>query len=164
MDTQDIVAIFAFPVVLLLFSLPSSLLTSKNLPWYDKLKRPDMTPPNWVFGPVWCVLYILIGISGYLIWAEKKSIDVYSTPWLCYISQLILNYSWTTLFFGFHWLLASALEIGTLLILIIINIILFTEINPIAGYLLLPYFCWVGYATYLNWGFWVKNKDKAHKK
>lgn len=117
--------------------------------WYIYLQKPVISPPNWIFGPVWTTLYILMGISSFLVFQKginKKnsySLKVYSL-------QLLLNLLWSIAFFGFRSIMGGLIVIIFLWILIFINIRVFSKINKISGYLLWPYIAWVSFASVLN--------------
>jgi len=119
-----------------------------NLNWYQTLNKPWFTPPDWVFAPIWTTLYILMGISFYLIWInDKKDKNV---AILVYGSQLSLNFMWTFVFFGLTSPMLGMFTISALLIQIISNIDAFYKIDKTASYLLIPYLIWVCIATILN--------------
>ncbi len=158
---MDNLAFFAFPGLVLLFGLSGALISSKNIPtWYRMLEKPKLNPPNWIFGPVWTTLYLMIGYSGYLVWAQDRGFEKHYNAWVIFFLQLILNYAWTPIFFGLHWLFSSLLVIVFMAITIFANIILFYTIQPTAGLLLVPYLVWVSFATYLTYSIWILNKDK----
>tara|TARA_B100000029_G_scaffold431567_1_gene443244 strand:+ start:2199 stop:2684 length:486 start_codon:yes stop_codon:yes gene_type:complete len=124
--------------------------------WYQTLNKPTFNPPDWVFGPVWTTLYILMGISIWLIWKKEKSM----IRTLCiklFWFQLFLNIFWTFLFFGIQKISYSLIEIFFLIFIIILNINYFLKINKIAGYLLIPYLFWVIYASILTFNIWILN-------
>ncbi len=127
-----------------------SLATFSNIPtWYAELAKPVLSPPNWVFGPVWTTLYLLMGISLYLVWTAKykKSKQLALT---FFGVQLVLNTLWSLVFFGMHWLWGGALVILPLLATIVLTVRSFLPISRYAAYLLVPYVLWVGFATVLN--------------
>ncbi|MBD3270253.1 tryptophan-rich sensory protein [Candidatus Peregrinibacteria bacterium] len=116
--------------------------------WYDNLNKPIFTPPNWLFGPVWTILYTLMGISVYLVWNSKhqdlrKSLAIF---WI----HLVFNGIWSPIFFGLKNPELALLNIIIILIFIIILIYRFWKINKTASLLLFPYLIWVMYATALN--------------
>lgn len=121
--------------------------------WYATLQKPVFNPPNWVFGPVWTLLYILMGISVYLYWIaiarKKRSI----TGLIIFDIQLILNTLWSLVFFGLKNPLLALVVIVMLLATIFLTIRIFVRENRLAGYLLIPYILWVTFATILN--FWI---------
>lgn len=125
--------------------------------FFDFLKKPEWTPPSWAFGPIWTILYILMGIALFLVWSKglerrdvKIAIGVFAI-------QLILNFFWTIIFFGFGSLTGGLIEIIFLWIAILVNIILFYRISKTAGILLIPYIIWVTIASYLNYTLYILN-------
>ena len=125
--------------------------------WYLEIIKPEWTPPGWIFGPVWFLLYLIMGISASIIWKLKNTYNI-MLPIVFFIIQLILNALWSWIFFGRHELLYSVIDIVVLLIMIIVTIILFYRINKKAGLILLPYLLWVGFATVLNYNIWLLNR------
>lgn len=111
--------------------------------WYQTLDKPSFSPPNWVFGSVWTILYILMGISLYLVWTKRKIPSVF---WI----QLILNAIWSIIFFGLKNPTLALVDIIALWIAIVLTIKAFSKINKLAGNLLYPYLAWVSFATVLN--------------
>jgi translocator protein len=127
-----------------------SLATFSNIAtWYAELAKPVLSPPNWVFGPVWTTLYVLMGISLYLVWTAKykKSKRLALT---LFGVQLTLNTLWSLVFFGAHWLWGGVVVILPLLAAIAMTVRRFLPISRPAAYLLVPYVLWVGFATVLN--------------
>jgi translocator protein len=116
--------------------------------WYETIAKPVFNPPNWVFAPVWTLLFILMGISLYIVW-EKNSRHK-RTALLLFGVQLLLNILWSALFFGLRNPLAAFIEILALLGAIVLTIILFGRISKPAAYLLVPYLLWVSFAAILN--------------
>ena len=135
----------------------AGMFTSQVVPtWYASLNRPSFSMPNWVFGPVWTSLYILLGISFFLIWKEKASkerdlaIKIFSI-------QMLLNFAWSFLFFYFNLIGVALIEIILLWISIAAMIYLFYKIKPFVAYLNIPYLLWVSFATILNAGYYFLN-------
>lgn len=122
--------------------------------WYVWLNKPSWQPPAYVFGPVWTILYIMIAVSGWLVWqklpTEKFSKKFTSLIMAPYWLQLLFNFLWSIFFFGLHQPQLSLFDIVALLVVIGINIGMFIRISRTATWLLVPYFIWVGYATSLN--------------
>jgi translocator protein len=114
--------------------------------WYADLWKPSWTPPNWLFGPVWTVLYVLIAIAGWMIFSQP---DPASAKYL-WISQLILNALWSWLFFGLHNTWLALLDIVALVACIAVLVIVSYQRQRVASWLLLPYLIWVAYASTLN--------------
>ncbi|PJC45221.1 TspO protein [Candidatus Pacearchaeota archaeon CG_4_9_14_0_2_um_filter_30_8] len=123
-------------------------ITSTNS-WYTTIIKPSFNPPNWIFGPVWTLLYLLMGISLYLILTTKKSKNRKIGLYL-FFTQLVLNTLWSILFFGLHSPLAAFIEIILLWISILLTIKYFYKVNKKASYLLIPYILWVTFAAILN--------------
>jgi tryptophan-rich sensory protein len=145
-------------VICLGIGLSGTFFTAPNIPgWYAALNKPGFTPPNWIFGPVWTFLYISMGIAAFWIWKkgfERRDVEIALGV---FGGQLILNALWTPLFFGMHWLLLALVEIVILWFFILWTIILFYRIEKPAGLLLIPYLCWVSYASALNLAVWLMN-------
>jgi len=136
-----------------------AIVTTPNIKgWYETLQQPPGVPPNAVFGPVWTALYAMMGISLALIWhrvpggKEKKKVLT------LYFTQLVLNLIWSPVFFGWHRLGAALVIIVMLLALLLYAIFQIRSADKLAGRLLIPYAIWVGYATYLNAGYWWLNR------
>lgn len=124
--------------------------------WYSHLAKPSLVPPGYVFGIVWTVLYFLMAISLYLVW-KKRSAKTTLAVKVFYL-QLVLNISWSIVFFGFHQIFFGLVDIIFLLGVIIFTMVLFSRISKTAMYLFLPYLLWVIFATYLNWQIFLLNR------
>jgi tryptophan-rich sensory protein len=124
-------------------------------PWYEGLQKPPLNPPNWVFAPVWSLLYLTIAVSGWLVWRARPAS---STPLMLWGSQLLLNAAWSMLFFGLHLPGIALCDIVLLLAVLIATTSSFFRVRIVAGALLLPYTAWVGFAAYLNAGLWYLNR------
>ena len=125
--------------------------------WYPTLIKPSFNPPSWVFGPVWTILYILMGYSFYRIWMQHVSIHrIYATR--LFIVQLILNFFWSLIFFRWHLTGLATIEIIILWISILLMIRSFLKLDRIAGYLQIPYLLWVSFATMLSASLWYLNQ------
>ena len=120
--------------------------------WYPKIAKPSWNPPNEIFGPVWSLLYALMGIALGLIWHKPK--EGKNKVIIYFIIQLALNLFWSILFFVFHEVGWAFLELLLMWIMIFLTIRSFYSINKIAAYLLLPYICWVSFAGILNFTIW----------
>jgi benzodiazapine receptor len=126
--------------------------------WYPQLSRPSFTPPDWTFGVVWPTLYVMMGISVFLIWnagIDKRRVKV---ALACFAVQLFLNGLWTFIFFGWHLIGWALVEIIFLWAAILMTIITFWKISKPAAVLLLPYILWVSFAIVLNAGLFLLNK------
>jgi benzodiazapine receptor len=124
--------------------------------WYASLVKPAWTPPNAVFGPVWTVLYVLIGVAAWMVW-RKAGFSGAAVPLVLFIAQLVLNSLWSYLFFGAQQPMWAFFEIVVLWVVIVITMLAFWRVRPAAGALLIPYACWVGFASALNLQLWRLN-------
>ena len=124
--------------------------------WYNTLNKPLFTPPAQVFTPAWIVLYILISIS-FIIYANTKTTESKAPGYIAFFMQLILNFSWSPIFFGLKNLEFAFVIIIFMLILIALTIVFFFRISKLSAILLIPYLLWVIFATYLNYGFMTLN-------
>ena len=118
--------------------------------WYQYLNKPFFSPPNLVFGPVWTMLYFLMGVAAYMVWIKdlrKKEVKIALS---FFIAQLVFNFLWSILFFGLHSPILGMIDIVILWILIFITITKFYKISKTAAHLLIPYIAWVTFATILN--------------
>ncbi len=150
--------------ILLCIGLPlavggiSGYVTSQNVQsWYPGLIKPSFNPPNAVFGPVWTVLYILMGISFYLVIREPAS-EKKKQAIILFIIQLILNFCWSMLFFRFHLIGVALIDIVLLWLFIILMIRRFYRVSGRAASLQWPYLAWVSFAGVLNASIWYLNK------
>lgn len=125
--------------------------------WYGTLIKPLFTPPNWIFAPVWTLLYVMMGIAAGLVWARGFYHKWVKTALYYFGFQLLLNGLWSIVFFGFNNIFASLVLILALLILILLTIKWFKVVSATAAYLMIPYFLWVCFATYLNYKLWELN-------
>jgi tryptophan-rich sensory protein len=126
--------------------------------WYDALERPPGTPPNWLFGPVWTALYAMVGLALALLWHRPVERQLKRRALKCFAIQLGLNLLWTPAFFGLQRIDLALIVIVPLLLAIAWTIRVADPVSRPAAALLLPYFLWVGYATYLNVGFLLLNR------
>jgi benzodiazapine receptor len=124
--------------------------------WYAALSKPAWNPPNWLFGPVWGILYLLMAIAAWLVW-RKSGFAGAAIPLGVFVLQLGLNAAWSWIFFGRHELGLALIEILVLWCAILGTIIGFWRLNPISGILLVPYLLWVTFASVLNFTIWRLN-------
>lgn len=135
-----------------------SLFTAPSIPtWYVTLARPEFSPPNWVFAPVWTTLFALMGIAAYLVWIKGLDQKNVKTALSIFIFQLILNTLWSIIFFGMQSPGAAFIEIIVLWFAILATIVTFAKISRVAAWLLVPYIVWVSFAGYLNYFIWILN-------
>jgi len=125
--------------------------------WYQFLTKPPFNPPNWIFGPVWTLLFACMGISAYLVWQESLTKKSVKNALTWFGIQFVFNVLWSFLFFKAQSPIAGLVCIGILWVLIICTIQLFMKVNKKAGFLLIPYLLWVSFATYLNAGIMLLN-------
>lgn len=127
-----------------------AIFTTPSIPtWYAGLNKPSFNPPNWLFGPVWTLLYLLMAFSLYLVWSQKDSKKKLAALFI-FFTQLVLNSLWSIIFFGLHSPLFAFIEILFLLAFIVLTVIKFKALSKLAAYLLLPYLLWVTFASTLN--------------
>jgi benzodiazapine receptor len=134
-----------------------SLFTTPAIPeWYASLQKPSFTPPNWLFSPVWISLFLLMGVSLYLLWqtASKKEAKL---ALVLFSIQLILNVLWSVIFFGLKSPMVAFIEILVLWAAIFLTMTKSLKVAKAAGYLLLPYIIWVSFAAVLNFFLWKLN-------
>lgn len=138
-------------LVCLIIGFTGSLATTPAIPtWYQTLNKPLFSPPNWIFAPVWTTLYILMGVSLYLIWKKGFKNKKNKIAIQFFLIQLGLNLMWSFLFFGFQNPLLAFFEIIILWGAILLTIVKFYKISKVSAYLLLPYILWVSFASFLN--------------
>lgn len=125
--------------------------------WYTTLAKPSFNPPNGIFPPVWTSIFILMGISAYLVWQKRHTISHLPRTIAIYLIQLILNLMWSFIFFYAHQIGVALVEIVFLLIIVIINATVFYKINKLAGLLFIPYILWLGFATVLTYNIFTLN-------
>lgn len=142
-------------LAVLIGALGSLFTTSSIETWYTTLTKPSFNPPSWLFAPVWTILYILMGISFWLIWKshspeKKRAMGLF-------IVQLLLNGIWSPVFFGAHAIGGALALIVLLWAAIVLTILIFKKISKPAAWLLVPYILWVSFATVLNFAIWRLN-------
>ena len=132
----------------------SGILTSGEIQtWYATLNKPSFNPPNWLFGPAWTTLYTLMGIAFALVWhkASQMGIKLFQLSAVrLFLIQFILNLAWSSIFFTWHQVALALVEIVVLWFFILLTIIHFYRFHKTAGILLIPYICWVSFATALT--------------
>lgn len=130
-------------------------------PWYAAIKKPSWTPPNWLFGPVWTVLFGMIAVSGWLVWTSGAAPAAVSLAIAVYAAQLVLNFLWSALFFGLKSPGYALLDLVALWIGVVATMALFWPIDMAAAWLLAPYLLWVSFAGVLNAAIWRLNTGGA---
>lgn len=157
---QKLVRISLVVTTCLLIGYLSGMVTRESVEtWFPTLIKPVFNPPSWVFFPVWTILYVMIGISGGLVWSKLESNqEIVKKAFLIFVIQLALNALWSYLFFGLRNPLLAFIEIILLWLMIFETYNQFRKIDKTAAYLLLPYLAWVSFATILNGSIWWLNR------
>jgi len=151
-STKIIIAI----IVSQLAGIIGSIFTTPAIDgWYATLARPEFAPPNWVFGPVWTTLFVLMGIAAGLVWAKGLDRKDVRIALGVFAGQLVLNTLWSIIFFGLQSPGGAFIEVIFLWLSILASIILFARISKAAAWLMLPYILWVSFAAYLNYSIWM---------
>lgn len=142
-------------IVFLVLTGVTLLVGSQFLPgeWYAALEKPFFNPPNWVFAPVWTVLYVMMAVAAWRVW-RRAGLDTAIVLW---VIQLALNGLWSWFFFGLQRTGLGLIDIAVLLVLIALTTTAFMRRDRVAGYLMLPYFAWVAFALVLNFSLWWLN-------
>ena len=144
----------ALPLVV---GIISALFTMNSMKAFEMLNKPVLSPPGWLFPVVWTILYILMGISSYLIYNSSASQKEKSEALTVYLIQLALNFLWPTFFFTFSWYWYSLIWLLVLWVAVVIMILKFYKISKPAAYLNIPYIIWLTFAAYLNYAIAVMN-------
>ena len=142
----------------LLVGVVSAFLTSGGMEMFETIVKPPLSPPNWLFPVVWTILYILMGISSYLILTSGAEQEKIEKAISIYGYQLVVNFLWPTFFFNLQWYLFSFFWLLLLWLLVFQMIRKFSEIDKRAALLNLPYLIWLTFAGYLNLGIWWLNR------
>ncbi|MFA5246845.1 MAG: TspO/MBR family protein [Candidatus Micrarchaeia archaeon] len=144
--------------VVFIAALIGSIFTIASIPtWYAQLAKPAFTPPSWVFGPAWTVLYVLMAVSFFLVWEKGFKGSNRNVAIGVYGLQLCLNVLWSVVFFGMRSPLSGLFVIALLWLSIAATIAVFWRISKTASWLLVPYILWVSFASVLNYYVWILN-------
>ncbi|OGE84742.1 MAG: TspO protein [Candidatus Doudnabacteria bacterium RIFCSPHIGHO2_02_FULL_46_11] len=138
--------------------LGSVFIVSAIPEWYAGLAKPDLAPPNWIFGPVWATLYFLMGLAAFLVWRRGLEHREVRLALQVFGLQLMLNALWSIIFFGMQMPGLALAEIVIMWLAIVWTIVVFYRLSRPAAYLLWPYLAWVSFAAYLNYAIWFMNK------
>ncbi len=138
------------------FAAPALSAWARPDEWYAALAKPAWNPPGWIFGPVWTTLYTLMAIAAWLVW-RREGWRAQRRPLGWFVAQLALNALWTPLFFGLHRIDLALLDIVMLWGALVATIVAFWRVQRVAALLLLPYLCWVTFATVLTGTIWRLN-------
>lgn len=165
MKLKNVWRLIAAIAVCELAGIVGSFFTAPEIPtWYSTLAKPMLNPPDWVFAPVWTILFALMGVAAFLIWsAYAKASDGQAKRTIkialgVFLGQLVLNSFWSIVFFNWHSLSGAFAVIILLWLAILTTIIYFAKISKATFWLLLPYIVWVSFAAYLNIGLWMLNR------
>jgi tryptophan-rich sensory protein len=151
MDMINIVKLIICLALCFAAAALGSWATMPNIPtWYAGLVKPPFNPPNWLFGPVWTLLYIMMAVSAWLVWEKGWQHQLVRGALYIFLLQLVLNSLWSIVFFGNHSLLGGMLIIVLLWLSIFWTIIRFWPISEMAAWLMIPYLLWVSFASVLN--------------
>ena len=126
--------------------------------WYEDLQKPEWNPPSWLFGPVWTLLYILMGIAFYLVWKGEGSSPQKRLAMTLWGVQLLLNFCWSIIFFKLQETGWATVEIALLWLALLATIFAFARLSRLAAWLLVPYISWVSFAAYLCYTIWQLNR------
>jgi len=155
---KKIIKLFVSVLICLGAGFLGSIFTTPAIPtWYATLNKPSFNPPNWLFAPVWTTLFILMGISAFLVWQKGLKKKGVKKALVFFLIQLIFNVLWSFFFFKFHSPFLALLDIIVLWFLILLTMIKFFKINNTASLLLIPYLLWVSFASTLNYFFYKLN-------
>ncbi|CAN5799044.1 TspO/MBR family protein [soil metagenome] len=125
--------------------------------WFTSIIKPSFNPPNWLFAPVWTILYMLMGVAFYLVWKQAGNPVLKRNAIILYSIQLALNFLWSFIFFYAHQPGWALVDIVLLWLFIVLTIIQFGRLSTTAAWLLAPYICWVSFAAILNLAIWELN-------
>lgn len=154
-DIKKLLKSIALPLVV---GTVAGFLTRGSMESFESLNKPALSPPGWLFPVVWTVLYILMGISFYLIDEANAGSKETREAKRIYYLQLAVNFLWSFFFFSFEWYLFAFVWLILLWVLIIVMISRFAGISKVAAYINIPYLFWVTFAAYLNWAIWLLNR------
>lgn len=156
--TRSAFTLLGFLAVTFAVSAASGYLSASSIRgWYHALRQPPLSPPDWIFAPVWTLLYLLIAVSAWLAWRTRTS-SCRSGGLRMWGVQLIINFAWSMVFFRMHAPAFALLDLVLLLIAIVLTMRPFFTIRPLAAWLLAPYLAWTGFALYLNAGVVLLNR------
>jgi len=159
MAKQQILKLVVSIALPLLVGAVAGMFTARSVPdWFASLNKPSFSPPNSWFGPVWTFLYILMGFSLFLIWKQAPS-QLRNVSITLFIIQLFLNFAWSFLFFYFKLIGIALVEIVLLWFAIVMMVIYFYKVLPLAAYINIPYLLWVSFAGILNTAYYILNKN-----
>lgn len=152
------VYLFGWILLCELAGITGVFFTTPAIPtWYASLVKPSFSPPNWIFGPVWTLLYALMGVAVYRIWRLGTKRKGVRQALMWFFINLTLNALWSPIFFGAQQIAAAFIIISAIWVTIIILIVRYHKLDTVSAYLLVPYLLWVSFATVLNYNLWLLN-------
>jgi benzodiazapine receptor len=158
MKVRDIWKLVVSIIACLAAGAIGSVFTGQAIPtWYATLEKPAFNPPNWVFMPVWTLLYILMGVAAFLVWRKGLESKQVRIALIVFLVQLVLNAFWSVAFFGLESPLYGLIVIAALWVAILFTVLKFYRISRVASVLLWPYLLWVSFAAVLNSSIWLLN-------
>jgi tryptophan-rich sensory protein len=158
MKTGDIWKLVVSIIACLAAGAVGSIFTRSAIPtWYATLEKPSFNPPNWLFAPVWTLLYIMMGIAAFLVWRKELENRQVRIALIVFLVQLVLNALWSVVFFGLESPLCGLIVISALWVAILFTVLKFFRISSAASVLLWPYLLWVTFAAVLNVSIWLLN-------
>lgn len=159
MKIKDIGKLIICVVACLAAGAIGSVFTRSAIPtWYTALEKPAFSPPNWLFAPVWTLLYILMGVAAFLVWRKGVENRQIRMALIVFLIQLILNALWSVVFFGLESPLYGLIVISILWVVILFTVLQFFKISRVASVLMWPYLLWVIFAAALNSSIWLLNR------
>ena len=159
MKPKDIWKLVVSIVACLAAGAIGSIFTRDAIPtWYATLEKPSFNPPNWLFAPVWTLLYVLMGIAAFLVWRKGSENRQVRIALIVFLVQLVLNALWSVVFFGLESPLYGLIVIVVLWVAILFTVLRFLRISLAASVLLWPYLLWVTFAAVLNASIWLLNR------
>lgn len=153
-DKKKLIICIAIPLIV---GGIAGFLTRNSMEVFKNLDKPPLAPPGWLFPVVWTILYLLMGISSYLVMTSNASPQMISDALKIYYYQLVVNFLWPIFFFNFGWYLFSLVWLILLWVLVLIMILRFAKVSRPAAYMNIPYLIWLTFAAYLNLGVWWLN-------
>jgi tryptophan-rich sensory protein len=155
---KDFLGAAVFIAVCEAAGIVGAIFTTPNVgTWFANLNKPEIAPPNWLFAPVWTILFALMGVAAWLVWKKRTRDGHAQEALMLFFVQLFLNVMWSVLFFGNQMIGGALAEIVVLWLAIFLTISKFKSISMLAAYLLLPYVLWVSFAGYLNFLLYTLN-------
>jgi tryptophan-rich sensory protein len=159
MKVRDIWKLVVSIVACLAAGAIGSIFTRQAIPtWYATLEKPAFNPPNWLFAPVWTLLYIMMGVAAFLVWRKGLDNKQVRIALIVFLVQLVLNALWSVAFFGLESPLYGLIVIAALWVAILVTVLKFYRISLAASALMWPYLLWVTFAAVLNSSIWLLNR------